>query len=380
MATAHVSIRKYFSRLTDPRINRRKRHLLIDIITIAVCAVICGCDSWPKIALFARKRRQWLQTFLELPNGIPSHDTFERVFARLNPEAFQRCFRQWMQALAERLGVKHIAIDGKTLRGSGQASTHLGPLHLVSAWATQNHLTLGQVAVADKSNEIAAIPKLLELLELNGALVTIDAIGCQKEIAKQIVAGGGDYVLTVKDNQPHLLEDIQECVAQALDNDFAGLKHDSYETREKGHGRQERRWYHVLYELAGIRSAEAWPQLQAIGVCFSERTVGEQTSMEVRYFIGSRRASARTYGRALRNHWRIENNLHWQLDVTFGEDGNRVRERNAAENLALVRRVALSLLKQHPSKQSMACKTLEAALDTDFLEEVLRADCDLGTL
>mgnify|MGYP003576402418 CR=1 FL=1 len=299
MATAHVSIRKHFARLKDPRINRRKRHLLIDIITIAVCAVICGCDSWPKFALYGRKRRPWLQTFLELPNGVPSHDTFERVFARLNPEAFQRCFRQWMQALAERLGVKHIAIDGKTLRGSGQASTHLGPLHLVSAWATQNHLTLGQVAVADKSNEIAAIPKLLELLELNGALVTIDAIGCQKEIAKQIVAGGGDYVLTVKDNQPHLLEDIQECVAQALDNDFAGLKHDSYETREKGHGRQERRWYHVLYELAGIRSAAAWPQLQAIGVCFSERTVREQTSMEVLYFIGCRRASGQN---RLRKH------------------------------------------------------------------------------
>jgi predicted transposase YbfD/YdcC len=380
MAPAHISIRKHFARLKDPRINRRKRHLLIDIIVIAVCAVICGCDSWPKIALFARKRRLWLQTFLELPNGTPSHDTFERVFARLNPEAFQSCFRRWMQALAERLGVKHIAIDGKTLRGSGQASTHLGPLHLVSAWATQNHLTLGQVAVADKSNEITAIPKLLELLELNGALVTIDAIGCQKEIAKQIVAGGGDYVLTVKDNQPHLLEDIQECVTQALDNGFGGLKHDSYETRETGHGRRERRCYHVIYEPAGIRSPEAWPQLKAIGVCFSERTVGERTSMEVRYFIGSRKASARTYGKALRHHWRIENNLHWQLDVTFGEDSNRVRERNAAENLALVRRVALSLLKQHPSKQSIGCKTLEAALDTDFLEEILRADRDLGTL
>src|SRR3954470_3873170 len=380
MASSHVSIKQHFARLKDPRINRRKRHLLIDIIVIAVCAVICGCDSWPKIALFARKRRLWLQTFLELPNGVPSHDTFERVFARLNPEAFQSCFRQWMQTLAELLGVKHIAIDGKTLRGSGQASTHLGPLHLVSAWATQNHLTLGQVAVADKSNEITAIPKLLELLELNGALVTIDAIGCQKEIAKQIVGGGGDYVLTVKDNQPHLLEDIQECVAQALDNDFEGLKHDSYETREKGHGREETRCYHVIYEPEGIRNPDAWSELKAIGMCYSERTVGEQTSMEVRYFIGSRKASARIYGKALRNHWRIENNLHWQLDVTFGEDGSRVRERNAAENLALVPRIALSLLKQHPSKQSISCKTLEAALDTDFLEEILRGNCDLGTL
>lgn len=380
MAASQISIRKHFARLKDPRINRRKRHLLLDLVVIAVCAVVCGCDTWPKIALFARKRRKWLQTFLELPGGAPSHDTFERVFARLDPEAFQGCFRQWMQALAERLGVKQIAIDGKALRGSGQASTHLGPLHLVSAWATENHLTLGQVAVAEKSNEITAIPKLLELLELKGALVTIDAIGCQKEIARRVVSGGGDYVLTVKDNQPHLFEDVQQAFLKALDNDFEGLQHDSYQTKDKGHGRQEARCYHVIYDPPGIRDREAWAELKAIGMCFSERTVGERTSMEVRYFIGSRKASARTYGKALRNHWRIENNLHWQLDVTFGEDGNRVRERNAAENLALVRRVALSLLKQHPGKQSVACKSLEAALDTDFLEEILHAGSDLGTL
>jgi predicted transposase YbfD/YdcC len=380
MAASHVSIRKHFARLKDPRINRRKRHLLLDIVVIAVCAVICGCDSWPKIALFARKRRQWLQTFLDLPNGAPSHDTFERVFARLDPEAFQGCFRQWMHALAGCLGVKQIAIDGKSLRGSGRPSAGLGPLHLVSAWATENHLTLGQVAVADKSNEIPAIPRLLELLELKGALVTIDAIGCQKEIARRIVGEGGDYVLTVKDNQPHLFEDVQEAFLKALDNDFEGLQHDTYRTRGKGHGRQEARCYHVIYGPEGIRDPEAWPELKAIGMCFSERTVGGRTSMEVRYFIGSRKAGARVYGRALRNHWRIENNLHWQLDVTFGEDRNRVRDRNAAENLALVRRIALSLLKRHPGKQSVACKSLEAALDTDFLEEVLRVGSDLGTL
>jgi predicted transposase YbfD/YdcC len=259
MAASHVSIRKHFARLKDPRINRRKRHLLIDLVVIAVCAVICGCDSWPKIALFARKRRKWLQSFLELPNGVPSHDTFERVFARLNPEEFQGCFRQWMHALAERLGVKQIAIDGKTLRGSGRASGGLGPLHLVSAWATENHLTLGQVAVADKSNEIPAIPKLLEL---KGALVTIDAIGCQKEIARRIVSGGGDYVLTVKDNQPHLFEDVQEAFLKALDNDFEGLQHDTYQTKEKGHGRQEARCYHVIYEPEGIRDRDAWAELK----------------------------------------------------------------------------------------------------------------------
>lgn len=379
MAPSSIAIKKHFARLKDPRSNRRKRHQLLDIVLIAICAVICGCNSWPTIALFAKKRLSWLRTFLELPNGAPSHDTFERVFAALDPQAFGHCFRAWMQALAQTLDVQQIAIDGKTLRGSGQAAK-LGPLHLVSAWATAQHLTLGQVAVADKSNEITAIPKLLELLELNGALVTIDAMGCQKEIAKKIVAGGGDYVLTVKDNQPNLLDDIAERFAEALDIDFAGLAHDSYQTKEKGHGRQETRCYHVLYEVDGLRNQEAWPKLSVLGMCFSERTVGTQTSMEVRYFIGSRKASARIYGHALRQHWRIENNLHWQLDVTFNEDNNRVRQRNAAENLALVRRVALSLLKQHPSKQSMACKQLEAALDSDFLEEILRGDSDSGNL
>jgi predicted transposase YbfD/YdcC len=321
---AHVSIKKHFAHLKDPRLNRRKRHQLIDLVVIAVCAVICGCESWPQIALFGKKRLTWLKTFLALPNGAPSHDTFERVFARLNPEAFQSCFRRWMQALAEHLDIRHIALDGKTLRGSGRSAADLGPLHLVSAWATQNHLTLGQVAVADKSNEITALPRLLELLELNGALVTIDAIGCQKEIAKRIVDGGGDYVLTVKDNQPHLLADIQACFEGALDDDFAGLTHSTFQTKEKGHGRQELRCYHVIHEPEGIRNKEAWPGLKVIGMCYSERTAGGQTGVEVRYFIGSRRASARVYGKALRNHWGIENNLHWQLDVTFGEDANRV--------------------------------------------------------
>ena len=380
MAPTHVSIKKHFARLKDPRLNRRKRHLLIDIVVIAICAVICGADSWPQIALFARKRLDWLKTFLSLPNGAPSHDTFARVFALLNPEAFQACFRQWMQALADRLGVKQIAIDGKTLRRSGAAASGLGPLHLVSAWATQNHLTLGQMAVDGKSNEITAIPKLLELLDLNGALVTIDAMGCQKEIARGVVEAGGDYVLTVKDNQPHLLADIQECFAAALENDFAGLSHDSYETKDKGHGREEARYYDVIYEPEKLRNKEAWAELSVIGMCLSERTVGEKTSQEVRYFIGSRKASARVYGKAMRNHWGIENGLHWVLDVTFREDDNRVRDRNAAENLAELRRVAVSLLKQHPSKQSIACKRLEAALDTDFLEEILRGACNVGNL
>jgi len=367
-----LSIPQYFAQLKDPRRAHRRLHLLQDLIVIALCAVIAGAQDWQQIETFGRKRRGWLRRFLVLPNGIPSHDTFERVFNRLKPQAFQACFREWVQALTAALRIKHVAIDGKTLRGSGSA--RLGPLHLVSAWATAQHLSLGQVAVDAKSNEITAIPALLELLDLNGALVTIDAMGCQKAIAQKIVDQGGHYALTVKDNQEHLLEDIQAVLAQAFDTAFAGLDHDQYETRERGHGREEYRCYTVLHTKEGIRQADAWAGLTTIGMCLSERRVQGETTTEVRYFIGSKRASAKYYGRGLRHHWGIENNLHWQLDVNFGEDRNRVQKRNAAENLALLRRLTLSLLKAHPSKDSIAKKRFAAALDTDFLEEILSAD------
>jgi predicted transposase YbfD/YdcC len=379
MAISAISVQRYFARLRDPRLNRRKRHLLIDIIVIALCGVICGANDFQQIATFGRRRKAWLQTFLALPNGIPSHDTLERVFDRLDPQAFQACFRQWVEALAQSLDLGHIAIDGKALRHSGNAPKGWAPLHVVSAWATQCHLTLGQVTVDDKSNEITAIPRLLELLDLKGALVTIDAMGCQKEIAKKIVEGGGDYVLAVKDNQPHLLEDIQEVIGQALESDFDGYRHDLYETVERGHGRDETRSYLILTEPEGIRDQELWPGLKVVGMCTRTRVVNGEQSDEAHYFIGSRVAGARVYGQALRNHWGIENSLHWQMDVVFGEDASRVQRRHGAENLALVRRLALALLKRHPEQASVACKRLSAALDTDFLEETLRAGCNLGT-
>jgi predicted transposase YbfD/YdcC len=250
-----LSISTFFAKLKDPRRAHRRLHHLQDIIIIALCAVIAGAQDWQQIETFGRKRRAWLDGFLDLRHGIPSHDTFERVFDRLQPQAFQACFREWVQALRSALRIKHVAIDGKTLRGSGSAQ--LGPLHLVSAWATAQHLSLGQVAVDAKSNEITAIPALLELLDLNGALVTIDAIGCQKAIAQKIVDQGGHYALTVKDNQEHLLEDIQQAFMTAFDTDFAGLEHDTYETRERGHGREEYRCYTVLHTTAGIRQAQA---------------------------------------------------------------------------------------------------------------------------
>jgi predicted transposase YbfD/YdcC len=372
MALSAFAVSRYFIRLRDPRRQHLKRHLLIDIIVIAICAVIAGADDWQQIVTFALHRRAWLQTFLGLPNGIPSHDTFERVFERLDPQAFQACFRQWVEALAQTLGLGHIAIDGKTLRHSGNAPKGWRPLHVVSAWASAAHLSLGQVAVEQKSNEITAIPRLLELLDLQGALVTIDAMGCQKEIAKQIVGGGGDYILPVKENQPHLLADIQECIGQAFDRNFEGLCCDTFETTECGHGRQETRSYLILTNPEGIRNQEAWVGLKVIGMCTSERVVNGKQSDEVRYFIGSRVMNAQRYGAALRDHWGIENNLHWQLDVTFGEDANRVQKRHGAENLALVRRLALALLKRNRGKASIACKRLAAAYNTDFLEEILQ--------
>lgn len=367
---AQLALQTYFRNLNDPR--RAPRHLLVDIIGIAICAVISGANDWQQIATFAQQRQDWLRRFFKLPEGIPCHDTFERVFDRLDPHAFAKAFSRWMQALAEAVGLRHVAIDGKTLRRSGSPTRDLGPLHVVSAWATANSLALGQVAVDGKSKEITAIPELLDLLELRGAFVTIDAMGCQKAIAKKIIDRGGHYLLTVKENQEHLLADIQQSFVDGCDQDFAGMKHDTYETKESGHGRQEHRCYTVLHYTGGIRQHKEWAGLTTIGICYSQRTVGDKVSEETRYFIGSKVASARSYGKALRNHWGIENGLHWQLDVTFREDSNREQGRNAAANLALVRKLALTLLKKHPAKESIACKRLHAALDVDFLEAVVR--------
>jgi predicted transposase YbfD/YdcC len=369
-ATPHVgSIKKHFRHLKDPRVVGRSRHLLIDIIVVAICGVIANCDDWKDIELFARKRRAWFQRFLKLPEGIPSSHTLRRVFNQLDPKAFSRCCLAWLHAAADLVEAGHIAIDGKTVCGS--ASSELAPLHLVSAWATQAKLTLGEVAVDGKSNEITAIPKLLELLDLKGALVTIDAIGCQKEIAAKIVAGGGDYVLAVKGNQEHLLEDIQATVEKALDGQLPQDMVAMHTSTAKGHGREEQRSCTVIRVLDGIRARKAWPGLTTVGMCCRERTVKGKTTIEAHYFIGSRRMSAQRYAEILRGHWGIENSLHWQLDISFGEDDSRIRDRNGAENLALLRKLALALLKQNQTPTSIARKRKTAALDPDFLTETL---------
>jgi predicted transposase YbfD/YdcC len=363
------SIKAHFRSLKDPRVVGRSRHRLLDIVVMAICGVIGNCDDWPDIALFAKERLNWFRRFLALPGGAPSHDTFERVFASLDPRVFERCCMSWLQDVASLVGVKQIAIDGKTLRGS--ASSSLAPLHLVSAWATQAHLCLGQVAVDGKSNEITAIPQLLDLLDLSGALVTIDAIGCQKAIAKKIVKRGGDYVLVVKANQGHLLDDVQQAVTRALDGELAAGVVRHCTSKERGHGREEERSCVVIEDTAGIRDRQAWPRLRVVGMCRRERTIQGQTSSEVWYFIGSRRMTARQYAQALRSHWGIENNLHWQLDVSFREDQSRIENRYGAANYALLRKMALNLLKHHPRKDSIARKRKAAALDPSFLADSL---------
>lgn len=378
MATP-LTIKHHFSKLKDPRINRHKKHRLLDIIIVALCAVLCGAKDWQQVEAFGRLRLEWLRRFIELANGVPSHDTFERVFDRVHPSAFHRCFQKWVAALAEKLDVKHIAIDGKTVRGSGW--NQLGPLHLVSAWATEHHLSLGQVATAAKSNEITAIPELLELLDLHGAIVTIDAMGCQKDIASKIVDRGGNYLLVAKDNQPTLVDNIRKAVGEALETNFHGRRYDQFSTEDKGHGRVEKRHYTILIDPPGIDPKEEWKDLRVVGMVVRERQVGEaEPTMEASYFISNIVKSAKTYAKVLRNHWGIENNLHWQLDVTLAEDANRFTKRNGVQNLALLRKIALMMLKRHPSKQSLAGKQWNAALNPEFLEELLAANANSGNL
>jgi predicted transposase YbfD/YdcC len=369
-----VSIGYHFRDLPDPRLSRLCKHDLLDILTITICAAICGQHAWTDIELYGETHQAWLATFLRLPNGIPAHDTYRYVFARLDPAAFQRCFASWVEALSQVTDLRHIAIDGKTLRGSVDRSHGKAALHLVSAWATANHLTLGQVAVDGKSNEITAIPKLLELLDLKGALVTLDAMGCQKAIAEQVVEAGGDYVLAVKDNQPRLYEDVQRCFDEHLDALAARPDGDGSFHAEsgRGHGRVEGRYCFILTDLEGIRDREAWRGLSTLCMVVSERAAGGALSTETRYYIGSLQGPAQAYAEAIRGHWGIENSLHWVLDVTFKEDASRARAEHGAENMAWLRRMVVSLLKNDTTcKRSLRQKSIKALCDHEFLLQLL---------
>jgi len=367
-----LSILHHFAALQDPRVERTRDHHLLDIVAISLCAVICGANNWVAIALWGRANHDWLKTFLALPGGIPAHDTFGRVFALLDPEPFANYFSNWMAAVCARLGLKQVAIDGKALRRCHDRGKGKAALHLVSAWAVENGLTLGQRAVDGKSNEITAIPELLRLLDVAGALVTIDAMGCQKDIAATIRAEGADYLLAVKENQPHLYEDIDSLMSKALDSDFAGMKYDYAETSGQGHGRQEERYCWVFENVGVIRERHLWADLKSIVVVVCTRTVGDKSSSERRYYISSRSAGAEVMLQAVRRHWAIENECHWVLDVCFREDDSRLREGHGAENFALLRKVALALLKKAKGvKEGMACRRLAAGWDRTYLLNVL---------
>lgn len=369
MPSQDVSIARYFADLPDPRIDRTRKHALGDILVIALCAVIAGADSWEEVEAFGRAKEEWLRRFLALPNGIPSHDTFYRVFTRLDPQKFGACVAGWMGEVCEAAGLRHVAIDGKSVR-SAPRGTFSGCLHLVSAWAAENRLILGQQAVADGSHEIAAIPELLRVLELKGALVTLDAAGCQKEIAKQIRERGGDYLLAVKGNQPTLHDAVHAAFDRACETDFVGVKHARAETVEEAHGRHEERYTTVIYDPEGL--PPEWPDVAAVVLVGREREVKGVRTDTAHYYITSLRGTATELADLIRRHWSVENELHWCLDVAFREDASKTAAGHAGTNLGLVRRVAASLLKQDPGKGSIKAKRLRAGWDDDYRSQVLQ--------
>jgi predicted transposase YbfD/YdcC len=369
------SVVRHFESLPDPRDTRNRRHLLVDVIVIAVCGVIVGCEGPTAIERWAKAKKDWLGQLLELPNGIPSRDCLRRVLSALKPGAFQECFQRWIaECLTGDADGSHrtIAIDGKTMRRSHDRAGGLGPLHLVSAWASEQGIALGQIATEEKSNEITAIPELIDQIDIQGAVVTIDAMGCQKEIAKKIKGGGGDYVLAVKDNQPKLHQAIQEFFVEAMEDDLGPVSHRCHETHETGHGRIDDRYYYLAKLPDDFAFKKQWPGVKAIGMAvrITEKSDGT-TSKDVRYFIASRYLSGKRFAQSVRGHWAIENSLHWVLDVTFNEDQSRARERHLADNLSWLRRFGISLLKQHPSKDSIKGKSQIAGWSNDFLMQVL---------
>jgi predicted transposase YbfD/YdcC len=365
---------RHFEALPDPRHPRNRLHLLGEVIAIAVCGVIVGCEGPTAIARWARCKKDWLATVLELPNGLPSRDCIRRVLSALKPEAFRRCFESWIASLITETtaGQPLIAIDGKTMRRSHDHKNGLGPLHLVGAWATELGLSLGQVATEAKSNEITAIPELIDQIDVTGSIVTIDALGCQKDIATKIVDGQGDYVLAVKDNQPKLHEAIREVFSDPHQAELMTRPHREHQTAEIGHGRQEERYYVLAEAPDDFPEKDKWPGLQAIGMAVrvTEKPDGT-TSGDTRYYICSRFLSGRRFAEAVRGHWGIENSLHWVLDVTFDEDQTRTRNRHMAANLSWLRRFAITLLKRHPSKDSIKGKCQTAGWNNEFLMEVL---------
>jgi predicted transposase YbfD/YdcC len=373
------AIGSYFQSLTDPRHTKNRKHRLLDIAVLALCGVISGCGGPTAIHRWAVSQEAWLKTVLPLANGLPSRDCIRRLLLALQPEAFQKCFQTWIaDALpADPAGPKRlVAIDGKSCRGSRDGANGLGALHVVSAWASEEGIALGQVAADDTSNEITAIPGLLDQIGLADALVTIDAMGCQKDICEQIAAGGGDFVIAVKANQPTLHTAIETFFHGHLERDLEGLRYRSHETRDEGHGRIDERSYFLAKVPRDFAVADDWPEGKAIGYALRVTQYADgREAVAVRYYICSRYLSGKRFAEAVRGHWGIEA-MHWTLDVTFREDDGTTRERTLANNLSWLRRFAVTLIKRHPVKDSLRGKMLRCGYSTDFLTEVLTLSRD----
>lgn len=378
-----VSIVDFFEDLDDPRSAINRKHLLGDLIVICICGVLAGADGPKAIGVWAQANAEWLRQRLRLPAGIPSHDTVGRLLALLKPAAFQSCFEKWIHSLRNRddrdapATVKDesakevIAIDGKALRRSHDRKHNLGPLFLVSAWSVQRGISLGQLATEEKSNEITAIPELIDNIDVTGATVTIDAAGCQKHIATKIIDGHGDYVLALKGNQGHLHEAVENWIVTHMENDFANVTVRRHEEIVKGHGRVDHLMYYQVRAPDSLPGRANWKGLRTIGVAIRISQQGDQETSDVRYFISSLRLGVKRFAEAVRGHWRIENTLHWCLDVTFREDQSRLRDRHAADNVAWLKRFAISLLKQHQDHESIAMRRRMAGWNTDYLAQVL---------
>lgn len=368
-----VALLEHFKELEDPRVEYLVEHKLIDIIGLTICAVICGADSWVEIELYGKAKQEWLKRFLELSNGIPSHDRIARLFAALNPEMLQSCFLNWVRSIAKLSKGEVVAIDGKTLRHSYDRSSDKSAIHMVSAWASQNRLVLGQVKVDDKSNEITAIPELLKVLDVYGCIVTIDAMGAQIAIAQQIIEQNGDYILSLKGNQGNIHEDVMQLFESARNSDFENIPHEFYQTVNGGHSRIEIRRHWLLGRVEHLIDSERWTGLKRVGLVESERRIiGKPPTIEQRYYLLSLDGDVERFAQAVRSHWSIENQVHWVLDVAFDEDSSRIRKDHAPENLALIRHLALNLLRQDTStKAGIKAKRRKAGWDNDFLSSIL---------
>ena len=366
------SIGSYFESLSDPRHTRNRKHQLVEVVVLAVCGILCGCAGPTAIHRWATENQEWLRQFFSLANGIPSRDCTRRLLMALKPEAFQRCFLDWItHAIVSDDADRLVAIDGKTCRGSHDHGKQLGALHIVSAWASEEGIALGQVATDAKSNEITAIPELLAQIDLANTIVTIDAMGCQKDIVAQIVEGGGDCVIAVKDNQPKLHDAIAAFFQEHIERDLEDLQYRVYETCDNSHGRVDERTYYITKTPRDFAPRAEWPQVKAIGYAmrWTRHADGRETS-EVRYYIVTHYLSGKRFAEAVRGHWSIES-MHWVLDVAFREDDSRTRERTLGNNLSWLRRFAITLLKRHPLEDSIRGKMQRCAFSTRFLTEVL---------